>query len=188
MPVIPESRAAAAHALDLLMPLAWFYNEDDAPLPPVHFMEGSEVPQPWRDLLVHQCDMTPTLRAHHGSEITLQVVQMQMSDSFVMRQVVLHRASDGVPVEFGAIGIQLENFPPHVKELIREGQRPLGGILETEGVPHTSAPRAWFSVEADDHIGQLLKVHPGTKLYGRCNALSHPDGIVFADIVEILPP
>lgn len=187
MPAIPESRHAAARQLDLLMPLAWFYNEDDSPLPLVHFMDGEAIPEPWRGLLVHRCDMTPTLRAHHGSEITLEVKQAQMSESFVMRQVVLHRASDGKAVEFGAIGIQLDGFAPHVKELIREGQRPLGGILETEGVPHTSAPRAWFSVEADDHISGLLGVAPGTKLYGRCNALNHPDGITFADIVEILP-
>jgi hypothetical protein len=187
MPAIPKSRHAAARELDLLMPLAWFYNEDDLPLPLVHFIEGDAVPQPWRDLLVHQRDMTPTLRAHHGSEITLEVVQAQMSENFVMRQVVLHRASDGAPVEFGAIGIHLEGFPPHVKELIREGQRPLGGILETEGVPHTSAPRAWFTLETDEHISQLLHVPPGTILYGRCNALNHPDGITFADVVEILP-
>jgi hypothetical protein len=90
-------------------------------------------------------------------------------------------------VEYGAIGIQLKAFPPHVKQLIRDGKRPLGGILETEGIPHTSAPRAWFAIEADHHTGELLRVPPGTRLYGRSNALSHPDGIVFADIVEILP-
>lgn len=187
MPATPDA-AADARALDLLMPLLYFYNQDELPLSPVEFLEGESVPPPWRQLLVHNEDMTPTLREFHLSEISLQVVQAEMSDEYVMRQVVLHRTSDGAPVEYGAIGIQLGGFPAKVKQLIREGNLPLGGILESEGVPHRSAPRAWFVIDADEHIGELLHVRPGTKLYGRCNALTHPDGIVFADIVEILPP
>jgi chorismate-pyruvate lyase len=186
MPATLERREAM-RVLDLLMPLVYFYNQDELPLPPVTFMEGEEVPEPYRSLLVHQNDMTPTLRAHHASEITLQVIDSEASEDYVMRQVVLHRESDGAPVEYGAIGIHLEAFPPHVKELVREGKRPLGGILGSEGVPHSSAPRAWFSIETDEHIGELLHIAPGTKLYGRSNTLVHPDGIVFADIVEILP-
>ena len=186
MRATPET-AENTRVLDLLMPLLYFYNQDELPLPPVEFMEGEMMPQPWRSLLVHKNDMTPTLRVHHSSDITLEVVQAEMSDNYVMRQVVLLRATDGTPVEYGAIGIQLDGFPPHVKELISEGRQPLGGILETEGVPHTSAPRAWFAIEADEHTGELLHVRPGTRLYGRSNALSHPDGLVFADIVEILP-
>jgi len=186
MPATLERREAT-RVLDLLMPLIYFYNEDELPMPPVEFIEGEAMPQPYRSLLVHRNDMTPTLREHHGSEITLEVIDSETSENYVMRQVVLRRTSDNAPVEYGAIGIQLDAFPPHVKELIREGKRPLGGILGSEGVPHTSAPRAWFSIEADEHTGDLLRVQPGTKLYGRSNTLVHPDGIIFADIVEILP-
>jgi len=187
MRVTPETKEAA-RIMDLLMPLLYFYNQDELPLPPLEFIEGEAMPQPWRGLLVHSADMTPTLRNFHGSAMDLEVVQAEMSDDYVMRQVVLHRASDNAPVEYGAIGIQLDGFSPAVKALIREGKRPLGGILESEGVPHKSAPRGYFTIEADEHTGQLLHVRPGTRLYGRCNALTHPDGIVFADIVEILPP
>ena len=186
MPATLEAREAS-RVLDLLMPLVYFYNADDLPLPPVEFIEGPAMPEPYRSLLVHQKDMTPTLREHHGSDITLQVVEAETSENYVMRQVVLHRTTDNAPIEYGAIGIQLDGFPPHVRDLIREGKRPLGGVLETEGIPHTSSPRAWFSMEADEHVGVLLQVPPGTRLYGRCNALSHADGMVFADIVEILP-
>ncbi len=187
MPATPDAKPLRHDALDLLMPLQFFYSMDDEPLPVVHFITGAEVPEPGRHLLVHDSDMTPRLRAHHGSAISLRVVQSQVATSFVMREVVLSRVSDGVPVEYGAIGIQLEGFPAHVRDLISAGQRPLGSILEEEGVPHTSSPRAWFQVESDDRISQLLLCPPGTLLYGRCNVLSHPDGIAFADIVEVLP-
>ncbi len=186
MPVTPDI-ADSSRVLDLLMPLLYFYNQDDLPLPPVEFIDGDVMPQPYRRILVHSSDMTPTLREFHGCAITLEVVQAEMTDGFVMRQVVLHRAGDDAPVEYGAIGIQLEGFPPHVKELIREGKQPLGGILESEGMVHRSNPRGYFAIEADGHTGELLRVPPGTTLYGRCNALTHSGGIVFADIVEILP-
>jgi hypothetical protein len=186
MPVTPDA-TDSARVLDLLMPLLYFYNQDDLPLSPVEFIDGEAMPLPYRNLLVHSNDMTPTLRDYHAVPIGLEVVQAEMSDDYVMRQVVLRRSSDNAPVEYGAIGIQLEGFKPHVRDLIREGKQPLGGILESEGVPHQSNPRAYFTIEADEHISELLLVPPGTALYGRCNALTHSGGIVFADIVEILP-
>jgi hypothetical protein len=186
MPVIPDAKDNA-RVLDLLMPLLYFYNHDDLVLPPVEFIDGDAMPLPYRDILVHSSDMTPTLRKYHGAAISLEVVQAEMSAEYVMRQVVLRRASDNAPVEYGAIGIQLEAFPKRVKELIREGKQPLGGILESEGFPHQSSPRAYFAIESDEHTGELLGVPPGTTLYGRSNVLTHSGGIVFADIVEILP-
>lgn len=186
MPAIPDD-PKGSRTLDLLMPLLYFYSQDEAPLPHITFIDGESMPEPQRHLLVHASDMTPRLREHHASAITLEVKQAQLAPEYVMREVVLHRASDGAPVEYGAIGIQLEHLPPHVREMIRGGRQPLGGILESEGVPHHSAPRAYFCVKTDEHIGNLLGAPPDTVLYGRCNALTHPDGIVFADIVEILP-
>jgi hypothetical protein len=75
-----------------------------------------------------------------------------------------------------------------VRTQIASGATPLGSILEESAIPHRSAPRAYFEVKADAHIAGLLHCPEGTFLHGRCNALSFPDGMVFADIVEILPP
>ena len=183
MPAIPE-----AEQHELLMPLHWFYARHGLPLPPVEFIDGDEMPEPARHLLVHASDMTPRLRAWHRAPISLQVVEAEASADFVMRQVVLRRSTDHAPVEYGAIGIQLDGFPPSARERIRSGSVPLGGLLEEEAIPHRSAPRAYFETTADAHIAGLLDCAPGTRLFGRCNALSFPDGIVFADIVEILPP
>jgi chorismate-pyruvate lyase len=187
MPATPDF-TDTSRAMDLLMPLLYFYSQDETPLPLIEFIEGEAVPEPQRHLLVHASDMTPRLREHHGAAIRLEVKEAQLAPEYVMREVVLHRASDGAPVEYGAIGIQLEHLPLPVQQMIRAGQQPLGGILESENIPHHSAPRAYFTLMADEHIGTLLGTAHGTRLYGRCNALTHPDGIVFADIVEILPP
>lgn len=177
---------SSARILDLLMPLAFFYGRLDSELPPVDFIDGDRMPEPFRYLLVHQSDMTPRLRGHHGEPPELTVISVERTEDYVMREVILKCA--GKPVEYGAIGIHLDGFPPHVKEAIRGGTAPLGAILEEEGIPHTSAPTGYFMLEADAHMASLLGTATGTRLFGRCNVLSHADGTAFADIVEVLPP
>ena len=174
--------------MDLLMPLLYFYARDGLTLPLIDFIGGDEMPEPSRHLLVHPSDMTPRLRAWHHSAISLAVVSADHSPDYVMRQVVLTRDRDSAPVEYGAIGIHLDGFASDVRARITSGEAPLGAILEDAGIPHVSAPRAYFEIDADPLIAGLLACDPGTRLCGRCNALSFPDGIVFADIVEILPP
>jgi hypothetical protein len=179
--------SAAAHLLDLFMPLEFFYASREAQMPRPFLVPGYEVPEPFGHLLVHESDMTPRLRNYHGAAIGLRVIERQVSEQFIMRLVVLHREDTGAPVEIGAIGIQLEGFDPAAREAILAGQMPLGGILETHDIRHESHPKAYFSLTADAYLAHLLGQPVGTTLYGRCNALSHHEGVVFADIVEILP-
>ena len=187
MPATPEVLPDIPRQLDLLMPLCFFYERAEEDLPTVDFFPGAEMPEPQRGLLVHDSDMTPTLRDFHQSAIGLTVVCAEKSEAYVMRQVVLTNA-EGIPVEYGAIGIHLDGFAPHVRTLIRSGAAPLGGILETEGVPHGSSPSGFFRIEADEHMAGLLDCEVGITLFGRCNTLTFPDGTSFADIVEVLPP
>ena len=178
--------ASTGRHLDLLMPLVFFYGRLVLDLPPVEFIEGPAMPQPQRHLLVHQSDMTPRLREHHHSPPELKVISVECTEDYVIREVLLN--CEGRPVEYGAIGIHLDGFAPHVKTMICGGTAPLGAILESEGIPHTSAPTGYFMLEADAHMARLLGTAPGMRLYGRCNVLSHADGTSFADIVEVLPP
>ena len=175
------------HLLDLFMPLEFFYAGRNEEMPFPSLIPGHEMPEPYRHLLVHESDMTPRLRQFHGSSIGLRVVESQVSDNFVMRLVVLERADTGAPVEIGAIGIQLDGFYEPLRQAILAGHVPLGGLLEESQIDHESSPKAYFSLTADAFLSQLLGAAEGSVLYGRCNALSHSGGIVFADIVEILP-
>jgi len=186
MRATPEDSAAEAKALDLLMPLQFFYLRDDWVLPEVEFMNGVELPDPYQGLLVHGADMTSTLSEFHESEISLEVLDREVSDGYVMRSVVL-RSSDGVPVEFGAIGIQLEGFDELLKVEVETGAGPLGGLLQKHRFPYTSRPKGYFRVKADQFMANHLSCSPGAVLYGRCNELLDAEGLTFADIVEILP-
>jgi chorismate-pyruvate lyase len=131
--------------------------------------------------------MTPTLAAFHHSKLTLHVHEQEANENFVMRLVSLHSANTGIPVEYGAIAIQLGELPEDVRREVIAGEKPLGGILGEYSVEHSGNPSVYFSVPADDLISAALVQEEGENLYGRCNQLIDAGGMVFADIVEILP-
>ncbi len=187
MPLPTNEGSELAEALGWLMPFHFFYEKAGEYLPDFRFIKGEEVPYPYRSLLVHTNDMTPTLAAFHHSRLYLEVHDHEASDAFVMRLVTLHAAASDAAVEYGAIAIQLGALPPGAAVDVVEGRKPLGAILGEHGVPHRGAPVSYFSVPADQRIATALGQRVGERLYGRCNQLLDGDGMVFADIVEILP-
>jgi len=182
-----NASAQFADALHRLMPIHFFYEKSGQPLPDFTFLSGAEVPYPYRSMLVHENDMTPTLAAFHHSKLYLEVHERELADNYLVRLVTLHAMTDNKPVEFGAIAIHLDGFPKEVRDLIVEGRIPLGGILGEHRVTHSGSPTAFFAVPADELIARALQQPKGEKLYGRCNQLLDRDGITIADIVEILP-
>ena len=93
--------------LPIAYPLDDFYTQAGLPLPSIEAVPGDEVPEPYKSLLVHQDDMTPTLAKFHGDTIHLRVLRRQQRDDFYFREVVLVTDKDEKPVEFGAIKIPL---------------------------------------------------------------------------------
>lgn len=187
MRATPDTSTQECRDLDLLMPLAFFYARQELELPDLEFIEGTDMPEPSRHLLVHQSDMTPRLRDFHRTVPQLTVVAVEKTEDFVMREVILTDQTRTRPIEYGAIGIHLDAMPEHVKTMIRDGGAPLGAILEAEGIPHASAPTGYFRLFADARMAGLLNTTPGSILHGRCNVLTYPDGSTLADIVEVLP-
>ncbi|HRQ88438.1 MAG TPA: hypothetical protein PLA50_06555, partial [Bacteroidia bacterium] len=147
------ARAAAgkalSEALSWLLPFHYFYEKSGLSLPDFRFLNGEEVPYPYRSLLVHTNDMTPTLAAFHHSRLYLEVHEHEANEAFLMRLVTLHAASSDIPVEYGAIAIQLGGLPEAVAAEVVAGQKPLGALLGEHGVEHRGAPVAYFSVPAD---------------------------------------
>jgi chorismate-pyruvate lyase len=188
MRVSRSEEARRAEALSLLLPLHFFYEQRGRPLPRLEIVRREDLPDAEHALLVHDHDMTSTLGHYHDSALTLSVIEKEATGDYLLRMVVLNRErAPQVPVEFGAIGIALAHFPPGVRRMIVRGERPLGAVLVEENVAFRSEPQAFFKIEADELIGELLAEAPGTELWGRCNVLSTPQGDTLADIVEILP-
>jgi chorismate-pyruvate lyase len=171
---------------NLLYPLTDFYA--GAQSPRVEVIDGAVMPQPYRGLLVHDRDMTPTLEAYCGSPIHLNALRVRRTPKALYRQVLLVSDEGGRPIEFGAIRIELAAFDGQARELITGCRKPLGAILRDLRVPHTSRPTAFFAVEPDALICKALHLSGEPLLYGRHNVIVGGDAQTLAEVVEILPP
>lgn len=185
---MPDSlSSASAAAVPFAFPLDDFYARSGLPLPPVERLNGDQVPQPYRSLLVHDNDMTPTLENFHGSHIHLQIINRERRADFYFREVILRLDGSDKAVEFGANKVSLLLFPSRARQLILEERLPLGRILKECQIAHQTRPKAFFKVTADNLIGSMLAVAPGQLLYGRRATIYDPQQRPLSEIVEILP-
>jgi chorismate-pyruvate lyase len=172
--------------IDLLYPLSRFYREAGKGVPDFAIIAGADMPQPFRDLLVHERDMTSTLERFHNDSIYLRILHTDRDADHYERQVVLQLNRSDKPVEYGAVEIDLGQFPSEARELILGNHRPLGSILANFAIPYRSKPEAFFRTTADAFVRDALNVAEGTTLYGRRNILSTPKGQAIAHVVEIV--
>ena len=181
---MPETAREAG----LLHPLDAFYERAGLIVPAASLCAGEDIPEPYRSLLVHSRDMTPTLERHYADTIQLRVIGRRLDGEALSRLVVLELQRDCSPVEFGAIVIHLNQFPVEARDVILECRRPLGTVLALHEIPHYSRPRGYIRVKSDPLIQGALACHGPGPLYGRQNVLRTPDGQILAEVLEILPP
>ena len=150
-------------------------------------LNGSEVPEPAKQLLVHRRDMTSTLAEHHGSALRVEILQQRRLGDLYLREVFLRTLATDRSVEYGVIAISLEQFPPAAQDIIQAGRMPLGAVLHAFKLPFISAPIGFFSVDAKSLATTPLAASKAAVCYGRFNRLTKPTGEPLAWIMEILP-
>src|SRR5260370_34409178 len=104
-----------APELNLLYPLNEFYDQVGLSLPAVVRVEDRDVPEPYKSLLVHTRDMTPTMGGFYNRGIQLRVLRHTLRHDVFSREIILVLEGDGRPVVFGAIKIYLERCPPEAR-------------------------------------------------------------------------
>jgi chorismate-pyruvate lyase len=169
-------------------PLSDFYARAKLPLPRIETIPADAVPDPFRTLLVHNHDMTPTLEDFHKCPTHLEILNSERRGGFYFREVVLRLNHDEKPVEFGANKVFLTLFPEEAQELILLEQVPLGRILKDCGVRHKTEARHFLRVEPDELIAGAFELEQSATLYGRKAVISNLEGKSLSEIVEILPP
>ena len=184
----PLPNPPAPVALPMAHPLDDFYARAGLRLPKIERIAGDQVPEPYRALLVHETDMTPTLEKFHGADIHLRILGRDQRADFYFREVVLLLDGTDKPVEFGANKVSLGLFPPRGRQLILEERLPLGTILRICEIEHTTVAKAFFAVEADEFIARALNLQAPVQLYGRRANILDPQKRPLSEIVEILPP
>jgi hypothetical protein len=179
---------AAPAALPYVYPLDDFYARAGLSLPGIERVASEEIPEPYRSLLVHERDMTPTLEKFHGSDIHLRILKREQRGESYFREVVLLLDGSELPVEFGANKVSLVLFPPKARQLILEERVPLGRILRECEIAHSTAAKAYFRVVPDELIRSVLRLETQVTLYGRKATIFDAQKRPLSEIVEILPP
>src|SRR5437899_6770711 len=98
--IAPAAPTPASFAL--AHPLDDFYKLAGQTLPPLVAVDGEAVPEPYKRLLVHQNDMTPTLEGFYQRRLHLQVLGRRRQGDNYYREVILLLDGTNQPVEFGA--------------------------------------------------------------------------------------
>jgi chorismate-pyruvate lyase len=178
----------AATETDLLYPLTLFWQGGGHALPVHDVLGGPAVPEPYRKLLVHNGDMTSRLEAFWGGEIVLEVLHREHTPDAYRREVVLHIEATDLPVEYGAIEIDLSAFDGELRQLILEQHLPLGGLLNRFGIRYRSEPRGFLKLGADSVMQGVFRLPDATQFYGRSNVLLGEGDRVLARIVEVVRP
>jgi chorismate-pyruvate lyase len=163
-----------------------FYERAGLSLPVLHEVKANEIPQPYKSLLVHSADMTPTLEGFYGQPLRLTVLSRERQDDSYRREVILWLADAARPVEYGVIRICLDRLPMAARRLVLEERRPLGSILQSEAIPHLSWPQAFFRLKADPHARAALRLPQPGELYGRRNVVLDASRRLLADVIEVL--
>jgi chorismate-pyruvate lyase len=171
-----------------IFPLKEFYTRAKVPLPNIEVIAGDVVPEPYKSLLVHSNDMTPTLESFHKSDIHLEILSRERRGDFYFREVILRLNGSDQPVEFGANKVYVGRFPEEAQDLILAEQVPLGRILKDCGVHHRTEAKAFLRVQSDALISEAFGLDKPTELFGRKAVISDLQGRPLSEIVEILPP
>ena len=171
-----------------IYPLEEFYAARGEPVPVLGRIKPEELPEPYRSLLVHETDMTSTLEKFHKEKLHVEVLARHTCDNEYYREVVLVLDSSKKRVEFGAIKIIIDLFPPEARQEILREQQPLGRVLTKFKIPFSSRPGPCLRMVSDPFIDSALGLTGQAFLYGRRNSLVDAWDRPLAEIVEILPP
>ena len=149
-------------------------------------VDARQVPQPARSLLAHESHMTVTLEAHHKCPVDLTILASAREGVHYARKILLSRSTDGFVVQFGIMRFDFKHCTETVRDLILEGQTPLGRILIENGVLRRLTLHQLVQVQPTteilEHFGRPQAEQP---IYGRL-ATIHCDGQPAVDLLEIV--
>ena len=130
-------------------------------------MLASELPPPFRDLLVHPTQMSEALEQHYGAAVELHVMHQRGREEDFGRKGFLTLECRDAVIGYGLIYVRLHYLPDEVAKRIRQGIHPVGKVLARHGIARRVEP-SWY-VRLDRGSGYLRGF--GTRLAGAAYGL-----------------
>jgi hypothetical protein len=168
-------------------PLSIFYDQQTEDGPEFEEVSEIDIPEPYRSLLCHTNDMTPTLEKYLDEAAHLSLIGRQSGKGYFFRHIALVDKNNN-PMELGAIKIYISKFPPQAQLLINESFVPLGTIYEMFSIQHRNRPQSYYRVKSDRRINKIFRLNETSILFCRINQQVNADNEVLALALEILPP
>ena len=168
--------------LDLLIQL--FYDDPDR-LGRFQEVNPDDVPDPSRQLLVHNKHMTVTVEKYHSSPVDVDVLQTRRDGDHYSRKIVLTSQSDGQAVMFGIVRLDSAVLSPDVRDEIEAQRTPLGRILIDHNVLRVVKLLNLFRIDPGEDLATALQLETGSTCFGR-TALIFCDGAPAIELLEIV--
>jgi chorismate-pyruvate lyase len=156
-------------------------------LPDCLHVPASEVPSPYRELLVHHHHMTVTVEKYHRSLVNVQVLETARQGSWYARKILLVTKKKNRVVQFGIMRINLDLCSPAVRQAILREDTPLGRILIQHNVLRRIEPTAFLRITPDKAMMDWFGLDEPTPTYGRL-AIIHCDHKPAVELLEIVAP
>jgi chorismate-pyruvate lyase len=150
-------------------------------------VSATEVPEPYRRLLVHEHHMTVTVEAHHGSLVDVRVLEEHLDKDAYARKILLVTQTTGRVVQFGLMRVQFRFLSDKVRREILSRQVPLGRVLIQNNVLRRIEPTAFLRVIPGPAMMKWFGLDRPTPTYGRL-AMIHCNDQPAVELVEIVAP
>ncbi len=148
-------------------------------------VESSDLPTAYQSLLAHDDHMTVTVEAWHNSLVDIRVLSVRSEADSYARNTLLVLQSDGRPVQFGLMRIDLTGLPEIVQQEIKAESLPLGRIMIRHHLLREVELCQLWQVTPGPEIQQQLQLSDDTPIFGR-TARILVDGRPAVELLEIV--
>lgn len=143
-----------------------FPESDPLVVDPVH-VPGSQVPEPYQSLLVHEHHMTVTMENFHDCTVDVVVVEEHNAPEAYTRKILLKNSSTDLVVQFGIVRFNFDYVTEAVKREILEGKTPLGRVLIRHNILRHIDLGAIVKFNTGPAMAKYFNCEAGVETYGR---------------------
>ena len=160
---------------------------DSADVPHAESVPADDVPEPYRQLLVHTHHMTVTVERFYGDPVDVTVLACRRDGDEYARKILLSLHASHKVVQFGLVRINLGVCPPAVKAEIVDGKTPLGRVLIQHDMLRRIEPVGYLRLRLSERMAEWFGVVAGAETFGRLGVIYTGDAPA-VEVLEILAP
>ena len=125
------------------------------------------VPEPYKNLLVHNSHMTVTMEEFHHSRVDVRILDRAQQGHLYLRKIILVKSGTDEVVQFGIVRFDFQYVTDVVRKEILAGEIPLGRVLINHNVLRHIDLGAVLRITAGPELAKIFRMPEGGITYGR---------------------